>query len=61
MVYAINILDHNTNSNIQSEPEPDHDKVHLSDEWRVRIGIKVTRHFVVGEQESRRVFGNKRE
>ena len=23
------------------QSEPDHDKVHLSDEWRVRMGIQV--------------------
>jgi hypothetical protein len=27
------------------QSEPDHDKVHLTDEWRVRMGIQVTRHF----------------
>ena len=32
------------------QSEPDNDKVHLSDEWRVRMGVQVTRHFI-GEQE----------
>ena len=38
------------------QTEPDRDKLHLSDQWRVRLGIAVTRHFQ-GEKERFGVLG----
>ena len=39
------------------QSEPNNDKVHLSDEWRVRMGIQVTRHFE-GEMDRFGIIGS---
>ena len=38
------------------QSEPVHDMLHLSDQWRVRLGISVTRHFQ-GEQDRNGILG----